>query len=888
MDHNNDTLLFNALILSKVEEYSSSHIGSFCSPDSLKLDDWAPLLSIIISSGDSSQHMSLESCKDFICRNATIAIDLNKAYALKSFWAVKATISDLLQQESKEDLGSGTLTSGNSGQSIQDAFQDIYEGDLPEAFIDTLDTYAASAMGPPAKERAYNKSIPIIQSSGTGKSRMVEEAAKHVFTIPINIREDLPIGTYGKSFSYPPSDVHLRRYFEGHEYKSDDLLQAGYTIFFKLLFDSVIDMAKTIENGSRGPELAAAWAKHLGEGQNISSVGPNRKKLYSDVINRAESQVASLPTIKVLEEGIYTLKDSTEMLRLHSDLKKSWQALEKFLVPHHRNEYRNVCFVYFDEAHALTKLPYKLTPSRSMSPYHNLGRVLSELHAAPIFFIFLSTNSHLQQFAPPPANHPSVRVNRGHSLFPPFTELPFDVFVTKVLRGLEKSPGYVSLTIAQGRRVMSCFGRPMWHLHYTLWRKQQEQKTDRGLSSNSEPVSVPDVLTFAIDKLTAQGSLDKTPQSKLAAIGVRIGISFDSSTYLSCQAEAQHVESHMRIVYAIPEHRKYMRTCCPSEPVLAEAAARYLDQRSKTGIAGEGPRVLAENCQNGILARGERGELCGRLLVTIAHDIAIKQYIQPRSLVFPQFHRPVPVLDFLRALFASNHHTTVLGATPVASSFLDGPNQPPTLEETFRNTFIFFSHFELAKDSQVLDASLLPYALLRGYALQAKAGQVSIDAVIPVHMGSEDSPITPETTSAINLQFKNRKQSETCPVNRSITVPNHKLPVISIVFELGEQSPSSSFVGVYHEDHRITRNQPVPHRDDLHFTLVARGCGPDTFNAVSEDAKSLYDIILSNRDMLDDFPRNERPKSVAFLDTFSPAWSSSVSRHATLFKGRSV
>jgi hypothetical protein len=32
------------------------------------------------------------------------------------------------------------------------------------------------------------KQMSIIQSSGSGKSRLVDEAARHIFTIPFNLR----------------------------------------------------------------------------------------------------------------------------------------------------------------------------------------------------------------------------------------------------------------------------------------------------------------------------------------------------------------------------------------------------------------------------------------------------------------------------------------------------------------------------------------------------------------------------------------------------------------------------------------------------------------------------------------------------------------------------
>jgi len=40
-----------------------------------------------------------------------------------------------------------------------------------------------------AKQLPYGNMMTIIQSSGTGKSRMVDQLARIVFTLPFNIRD---------------------------------------------------------------------------------------------------------------------------------------------------------------------------------------------------------------------------------------------------------------------------------------------------------------------------------------------------------------------------------------------------------------------------------------------------------------------------------------------------------------------------------------------------------------------------------------------------------------------------------------------------------------------------------------------------------------------------
>jgi hypothetical protein len=51
------------------------------------------------------------------------------------------------------------------------------------------------------REGVYSNSVAIIQSSGYGKSRMVEEQSDLVFTLPFNLRS--PWESSGDYFIFP-------------------------------------------------------------------------------------------------------------------------------------------------------------------------------------------------------------------------------------------------------------------------------------------------------------------------------------------------------------------------------------------------------------------------------------------------------------------------------------------------------------------------------------------------------------------------------------------------------------------------------------------------------------------------------------------------------------
>ncbi|CUA71726.1 PH and SEC7 domain-containing protein 1 [Rhizoctonia solani] len=824
------------------------------------------LLELIFITHPELPSLKKAEYKRLLDDNSDLPAILEKAYEAKSFKGVMehAAISALINSANGQEQGVAQLPASDSYGSLVGSFRVGYRGGSAQSLRNTTNYYTQESKDV-ADTKLYNRSMPILQSSGTGKSRTVDELADSAFTIPANIRARL--GDNAKA--YPPPDHSLREYLEDPLIgKSDAYEQARHAAVVMTACNAATAGVETEfkDQGLEGSELASAWAHHFKIGETDNEVGPNRMEFYKGVVEKANEYISGLSKRSTDPSGFPTKK---ELDAIFGDLRGSVVKMVSCVAPEHSGT-TNACYFYFDEAHALTKPPAPKGP-RSRSSYRNLGKVLSQIRDLPIFFFFLSTNSNLQRFAPVTSDYTSLRDLDGSYLIPPFVELPFDVFLPDKCEALKRFNQAWSLANVCTSGVMSAMGRPLWHTHYHRWFQNQPklyQKTK----------IVDDIMKFAVDKLTA-GAPERAPESELAAPSVRIGISFDSTT-LAREAESRQVEAHMRIIYAVPVHREFMRTGYSSEPILAEAAAVYLDGTNhKAGIAISGPRILADNIQKGFLAKGERGELCGRLITTIAHDLATRECLDidmtsplaqgPQ----PEFHRPVPVLTFLRALFAPLHHDTILQASPVTGE----DDKDSTLQSVFNDAFVCFSHFALADDSEMLEARCLQTALFRGMAMQAKDNQVSIDAVIPIHMGSTTNPITEKTTSAINLQFKNRTNTRPCSVDRGITVPNLKQPVISIVFELGEESPSAALVEPHHATARVTRGEVSGSNADpdrTHYSFVARGCTSKTYNAIPEEAENDYKIILAANGLKDDFPRADIPESWALVRQLKPFFDS--------------
>ncbi|KDN38074.1 hypothetical protein RSAG8_09759, partial [Rhizoctonia solani AG-8 WAC10335] len=225
-------------------------------------------------------------------------------------------------------------------------------------------------------------------------------------------------------------------------------------------------------------------------------------------------------------------------------------------------------------------------------------------------------------------------------------------------------------------------------------------------------------------------------------------------------------------------------------------------------------------------------------------------------------------MHFLRALFHPDHHGTIRDA-----ECLTRRKDTELLGQAFANSYVFFSHFALAEDSRMLSTISLATALLRGMAIQAKDGQRSIDAVIPIHMGGTNTPIMPKTTSAINLQIKNRKGLSGCDVDRSITVPAAEMPVISIVFELGVTGKKAGAVVVSEKVPPETRNSGNLHINDHHYKIVASGCSPMVFAPVTAKTEPQYKAILGAMTVLEDFHRCDMENNIGALQAMRPAFS---------------
>ena len=135
----------------------------------------------------------------------------------------------------------------------------------------------------------------IIQSAGSGKSRLVDEVAKTTFTIPFNLREARDVAGklfptllwsrvrsyHGLGGAWPPADDEIRDLLG--QWAAEDgetRLYARLLCFFAVVFEETRKEVEQCMPQPASEDMASIWRIHLAE-----KGSEKRNALYSRVVN---------------------------------------------------------------------------------------------------------------------------------------------------------------------------------------------------------------------------------------------------------------------------------------------------------------------------------------------------------------------------------------------------------------------------------------------------------------------------------------------------------------------------------------------------------------------------------------------------------------------------
>jgi hypothetical protein len=148
----------------------------------------------------------------------------------------------------------------------------------------------------PKNLEVYAHFSAIVQSSGMGKSRTVDELAKDFFVIPLNLRVATSTGGcdfYSRyirlcldpSSGYPPADHSVREYL--HSPGSKDVTYDRVCAFLEALFSYTAIKLRDLDGLTSYVELAKKFRLCMTKGQRMAGHNKFREDFYSHVIEMA-------------------------------------------------------------------------------------------------------------------------------------------------------------------------------------------------------------------------------------------------------------------------------------------------------------------------------------------------------------------------------------------------------------------------------------------------------------------------------------------------------------------------------------------------------------------------------------------------------------------------
>lgn len=392
------------------------------------------------------------------------------------------------------------------------------------------------------------------------------------------------------------------------------------------------------------------------------------------------------------------------------------------------------------------------------------------------------------------------------------------------------------------------------------------------------------LMMFSPNDLAKMANIS-APNTRSAPLSVRLLLEFDISREKAREVEMELVARNMRIVYSVPSHREYLRAGTPSEPILAEAAAVAMN-RFRDAL--KPVECISGLLESGLIDKGSRGELVARLLLTLAHDAAVWRISKLEGLKKEDtwWSRPVLLVDFLRALFADDHHSKVLHCTP------DNIRSTTTLEQAFEGAYIHFTHFALMGEIDTIDTHTALAGLVRGIAWQVAHTQKDIDIAIPVVMKNEK--LVESLMTYVLIQVKNRTNKQHIAVDAEalgILPKGGRNPYIVLDMQLGvvnqadirgftpgtTQQPGHTRTLPREGADKVTTNAPQkklsrgsnPPDKTPRYRISAHGCSSSVYAVVGPGEKDVYAGMLAARTLLDEHPRQE---NLPLVRRLKPDW----------------
>ncbi|RXW22219.1 hypothetical protein EST38_g3634 [Candolleomyces aberdarensis] len=632
----------------------------------------------------------------------------------------------------------------------------------------------------------------MVQSSGTGKSRTVDEMSKAHFVIPIKLED-------GRKSGYPPVDRELSLFLtSSHMWTQTEV---NYSKFFRAFLQALFETTALVlkneldlhshlepfEDDDTPERIASKFRERMSSDVPIEGHRSYRTCFYNVVIAATEEITASKE---------FKAQTAFPMAPLERAFEEVAQRLRS------GNSDSPLVVIAFDEAQALTDpIYYRADWSRLTV----LQRVFS-IRSLSLFTLFVSSNGNIDQLSRAYRSDGPWFAPRN-LVGPPFVTLGFDQFA--------KLNGTEDLELVTSFDTIARFGRP---LSATLSCSKIPLGHDLKLMYGALKL-----LNIPFDDIPNLKKLN--PAQILACLSrwLPIGLTWNDEA-------VEQVDAHMRICLKADQLHGFENivTIASSEPFLSETAYYIM-----AGMRMDCPKAYMD---------------------TMARDAAVLRTSGQE--IYAGHGRWCTVPDFLEELFRPGLEKIHSAYGLVLDADSQGSHckpHPVPLKETFGiDTAVYCTHFLKLHQSQVVNTKYLVRLYARGAGVLCPNPYCGIDGAIPYLYNStklaasnigailwrsttdKEYGVTPQ--SALDL-FWEMDPYETGLFNVDDKEPV-EVPIIRIVFALGAETPSITII-----DH----GKPGKKKFTTYDIWVA-GLGPEVFGVVDADSAPVWQALLRGKD----------------------------------------
>ncbi|EJU00318.1 hypothetical protein DACRYDRAFT_117337 [Dacryopinax primogenitus] len=464
----------------------------------------------------------------------------------------------------------------------------------------------------------YGMFFLIANSSGMGKSRSLSEVLKKRMGIVIALRED-PEG-------FPPADKEVLEYLQLADTaeKCQKKLMCFLTGLFKIWCEDLRALKET--HGYNSEELAAVFHGQMERGHKFDAPGSQRMAFLERVLASAnESEEAKLRTPRregedrrqgeemTVEPASSGSPDSEHnpvdkgSIRLVTAIRR----LTALLSEENSVDGKPRLILAFDECRFLIKdRRVAGNTGTTFNIFEQLRHIIRTLRRESCMFIFLSTETNLDPFYPPPHVDSSGRVqSRELTLLEPFTVFPL--------------PGMPL------KKVLTVYDVTTVDFQAKRGFRTREKKGDEDIKAHLED--------FAAQKLLCSkepyGKNLKADEafaviSHLVPLDIRTDVRIHRPINEQDQSARdfgeKQVAKHLRVLLGITG-REQIKTVASSEPLLATGAARILSSMESARPV----HLLQQIFDPPAVDKGERGEVIFEFISILARINAVEKKQSP-------------------------------------------------------------------------------------------------------------------------------------------------------------------------------------------------------------------------------------------------------------------